>query len=171
MDIIIEGKLVKQGDAELEFPTEDWAVDFGKFVEARSLNVAELVERFTGKNGAQIHSALRTELNRNQAKRQENYVPSVGTDRLVERAWPLVMATVDDDPELLRDLRRAFVNATETQAAASLFIKKCERALRSYGVEVPWKVQDDSAAAGSDSGTSGESGSTGRFEDDDDSEA
>lgn len=168
MDIIIEGKLVRQGDAELELPTEDWAVDFGKFVEARGLNVAELVERFTGKTGAQIHNTLRTELNRSQDERQKNYAPSGSTKRLCKRALETVMGVVTDDPELLRDLRRDFVASAKSQYLAGVFIEAAENALFAYGVAIPWAKTDDSAGAGSDS--SSDSTTENRFEDDDEAE-
>jgi hypothetical protein len=159
MTMIVDGKFVRMGEASIELPTEDWAADFADFVERKGLNIAELVSRFEGKSGADIHSILRTESARNQAVRQTGVVASGKTKSLAKYRVQQLLGL----DSVSAKVKTHWVDERDMcsdQASWSALIDNVTEVLKNHGVT----IGDDSASTPAE----GDASATARFQDDED---
>jgi hypothetical protein len=165
MDIIVNGSTVTQGTISFDLPTDNWALDFAKAVEARGLNFEQLKARFEDASGKDILNSLRRESQLNRFERNVGVPASGPTISLAEYRVTTLKGLASVSAKVKSHWQDELDMASD-QNDFSNIIDNVTRVLKRNGVEIGGSKADSNVTASNDTAEAGA-----RFEDDDDAEA
>lgn len=161
LELKVSGAVVSQGDITYTLPTDDWALDFAKAIEARGLNLEQIKARFEDADGKDVLNSLRRESQLNRFERNVGVPASGPTISLAEFRVKTLVALPSVGAKVKSHWQDELDMASD-QNDFSNIIDNVTRVLKRNGVEIGGSKSNADAEASSDTSDNGA-----RFEDDD----